>query len=154
MDRFKVTKTLLMNAPISITMSVVAQLMNMRLGHADHFDIGNLMINFLFSYCVAFFVADFIPVDKAGIGFARRCGAEPGTWKFDMLINLVVNTVFSVIMTLVMSWFNACFLGGAPFGAALQGFGRMIIPVWIACYFVSLFTQRPIMALAHKIAEK
>lgn len=135
-------------------MSFVAQLMNILLGHMEHFEWGSMLISFLFSYAVAFFIAYFIPADRAGFALAGRCGAEPGTWKFNMLVNLVVNTVFSVIMTLVMGWFTACLLGGAPLIAAVQGFGQMIVPVWIACYFVSLFVQRPSMALAHKIVGK
>jgi len=154
MDRFKVVKSLLMNAPISITMSFVAQLMNILLGHMEHFEWGSMAISFCFSYLVAFFIAYFIPADRAGMALAGKCGAAPGSWKFDMLVNLVVNTVFSVIMTFVMGWFTACLLGGAPLIAAVQGFGQMIVPVWIACYIVSLLVQRPAMRLAHKICGK
>ena len=151
MNRFKVIKSLLMNLPVSITMSFVAQLVNIILGHMEHFEWGTMAISFLFSYVVAFFVSYFIPADRAGLAFAAKCGAAPGSWKFDMLVNLVVNTVFSIIMTFIMGWFSACLLGGAPLVAAVQGFGQMIVPVWIACYIVSLFAQRPAMRLAGKI---
>ena len=40
--------------------------------------------------------------------FAEACGAKKGTWKFDILVNLVVNTFFCIVMTVFMTWFSLC----------------------------------------------
>ena len=106
---------------------------------------------FLLSYFVAFLIAFFIPTDQWGFAFAEKCGAKKGTWAFDILVNLVVNTVFCVIMTAVMHWFTACLLGGLPLSSIPGGFIEMIGPVWISCFIVSLITQRPAVRLAKKI---
>ncbi len=151
MNKFRIVKSLLMNAPVSLTMSFVAQAMNILLGHMPGFDSGSMAVSFVFSYLVACLIAIFIPSDSLGLAFARRCGAKEGTWGFDALVNLVVNTIFSVVMTLVMGWFTACLLGGAPLSAVPGGFVEMILPVWVACYAVSLLTQRPALRLAKKL---
>ena len=151
MYKFRIIKSLLMNAPVSLTMSFVAQLMNIILGHAPGFDVKNMALSFLFSYCVAFLISFFIPVDKWGFAFAGKMNARKGTWRFDVLVNLVVNTVFCIIMTAVMHCFAACWLGGLPLSTLPRGFMEMIGPVWMACFFVSLFTQRPAIVAAKKL---
>ena len=154
MSRFRVVKALLINAPVSLTMSFVAQTMNIALGHMETFEWGSMGISFCFSYAVAFLIAYFIPTERAGFALARGLGAGEGTWRFDMLVNLMVNTVFCVIMTAVMCWFTACLLGGAPLSVVPGGFAEMILPVWAACYVVSLLVQRPAIALAKRICRE
>lgn len=154
MNRFRVIKSLLMNLPVSLTMSVVAQAMNIWLGHMQRFAWGSMGISFAFSYALAFLIAFFIPSERAGFALARSLGAGEGTWRFDMLVNLAVNTVFCVIMTAVMCWFTACLLGGAPLSVVPGGFAEMILPVWVACYVVSLLVQRPAIALAKRICQE
>lgn len=151
MNRFKIVKSLLMNLPVSLTMSFVAQLVNIQLGHMPHFDCGSMAVSFCFSYFIAFLIAFFLPADRWGFAFAEKCGARRGTWGFDILVNLVVNMVFCMIMTAVMHWFTACLLGGLPLSTIPGGFAEMIGPVWISCFIVSLLTQRPAIAAAKKI---
>ena len=110
-----------------------------------------MAVSFCFSYAVAFLIAYFLPTDRWGFALADRCGAKRGTWTYDILVNLVVNTVFCVIMTLVMHAFTACLLGGLPLSTIPGGFLEMIGPVWISCFIVSLFTQRPALKLAHRL---
>ena len=153
MNKFKVVKSLLMNAPISLTMSFVAQAMNIYLGHMQRFEWGSMAISFCFSYFIAFLIAYFIPTDEWGFKFAGLFHAERGTWTFDVLVNLVVNTIFCMIMTVVMCWFTACLLGGMPLSMIPGGFMEMIGAVWVACFIVSMLTQRPAMRLAHKICD-
>ena len=90
-------------------------------------------------------------IDQWGMCFAEKCGAEKGTRKFDVLVNLVVNTFFCIVMTIFMTWFSLCVRGHAPIQAVPGGFMVMILPVWICCFFVSLFTQHPAILLAKKI---
>ncbi|MBQ8092055.1 MAG: hypothetical protein IJ242_00545 [Clostridia bacterium] len=151
MNKFKIIKSMLMNLPVSLTMSFVAQWINIRHGHMPHFDWGSMAVSFCFSYFIAFLIAFFIPADQWGFALAEKCNAKRGTWAFDILVNLVVNTVFCVIMTAVMHTFTACVLGGLPLSTLPSGFAEMIGPVWISCFIVSLLTQRPAMNLAKRL---
>ena len=153
MNRFHTMKSLLMNAPISLTMSFVAQAMNILLGHMEGFEWGSMAVSFFFSYFVAFLITWFIPTDKLGFALANRMKAKQGTWAFDIWVNLVVNTIFCVIMTVVMCWFTACLLGGAPLSVIPGGFAEMILPVWVCCFVISLLTQRPAIRLAQKLSS-
>ena len=92
MKKFKVVKTFLMNTPISLTMSVVAQVMNLILGHISALNLGEMALSFVVSFLFAFVIGYFVPIDEWGMGFAGKLGAEMGTRKFDVLTNLVVNT--------------------------------------------------------------
>ena len=151
MNRFKVIKSLLMNAPISLTMSFVAQTVNISKGRMPGFEWGSMAVSFAFSYFVAFLIAYFLPTDELGFRFAEKCGAKRGTWTYDILVNLVVNTIFCTLMTVIMHAFTACLLGGQPLSTIPGGFLEMIGPVWICCYVVSLLTQRPSLKAAKKI---
>lgn len=57
MNKFKVIKSLLMNLPVSLTMSFVAQWVNILHGHMQHFEWGSMAISFCFSYFIAFLIA-------------------------------------------------------------------------------------------------
>ena len=151
MNRFKLVKTMLMNAPVSLTMAVVAQVMSLILGHISALNAGEMALSFLVSDLFACVIGYFIPTDQWGMAFARKCGARPGSRKFDILVNLVVNTFFCIVMTVFMTWFSLCVRGHAPLQAIPGGFLEMILPVWVCCFLVSLFTQRPAIRTAKKI---
>ena len=151
MNKFKVVKTMLMNAPVSLTMAVVAQVMSLILGHISSLNIGEMALSFAVSYVFACVIGYLIPTDRWGMAFAGKYHAEKGTWKYDILVNLVVNTFFCIVMTVFMTWFSLCVRGRAPLQAVPGGFMEMILPVWICCFFVSLFTQRPAIRMAKKI---
>ena len=151
MNKFRLVKTMLMNAPVSLTMAVVAQVMSVILGHIPGISISEMALSFVVSYVFACVIGYFIPTDRWGMRFAENCGAEKGTWKFDILVNLVVNTFFCIIMTVFMTWFSLCVRGHAPLQAVPGGFLEMIGPVWVCCFFVSLFTQRPAIRAAKKL---
>ena len=151
MNKFKLVKTMLMNAPVSLTMAVVAQVMSVILGHIPALNVGEMILSFIVSYAFACVIGYFIPTDKWGMRFAEACGAEKGSWRFDILVNLVVNTFFCIVMTVFMTWFSLCVRGNAPLRAVPGGFLEMIVPVWICCFFVSLFSQRPAISRAKQI---
>ena len=48
MNKFKIVKSLLMNLPVSLTMSFVAQWVNILHGHMQHFDWGSMAVSFCF----------------------------------------------------------------------------------------------------------
>ena len=66
MNKFKVVKSLLMNLPVSLTMSFVAQWVNIRHGHMEHFEWGSMAVSFCFSCFIAFLIAFFIPTECYG----------------------------------------------------------------------------------------
>lgn len=151
MKKFKVVKTFLMNTPISLTMSVVAQVMNLLLGHISALNIGEMALSFVVSFLFAFVIGYFVPIDEWGMGFAGKLGAEMGTRKFDVLANLVVNTYFCILMTMFMTWFSMCVRGNAPIQAVPSGFLEMIGPVWVCCFVVSLLTQQPAIRITKQL---
>ena len=151
MNRFKLVKTMLMNAPVSLTMAVVAQVMSLILGHISTPNIGEMALSFVVSYIFACLIGYFIPTDQWGMAFAKKCGAQPGSRKFDILVNLVVNTFICSVMTIFMTWFSLCVSCRVPLQAIPGGFLEMILPVWVCCFFVSLFTQRTAIGMAKKI---
>ena len=71
--------------------------------------------------------------------------------KFGALVNVPINTVYSVILCYLVGTLDACVLGGAPFVASFFGFLQNIIPVWIACYVVTFLLQGPIENFARKV---
>ena len=154
MNRFRLIKTMLMNAPVSLTMAVVAQAMSVLLGHIPGLNFGEMALSFFVSYVFACVIGYFVPTDRWGMRFAEKCGAKKGERKFDILVNLVVNTFFCIVMTVFMTWFSLCVRGNAPLQAVPGGFLEMIDPVWVCCFFVSLFIQRPALHLASKLCKK
>ena len=48
MNKFKIVKSLLMNLPVSLTMSFVAQWVNILHGHMQHFEWGSMAVSFCF----------------------------------------------------------------------------------------------------------
>lgn len=153
MNKFKVIKTLLMNAPTSLTMAVVTQVMSLILGHIAALDFGEMVLSFAVSFLIAFVIGYFIPMDQWGMQLARKCGAEMGSLKFDLLVTLAVNTVFCILMTVCMTWFSMCVRGHAPVQAVPGGFAEMILPVWVCCFAVSFFVQHPALRMAKKLCE-
>ena len=151
MKNFKLVKTMLMNAPVSLTMAIVAQVMSLILGHIPALNIGEIALSFLVSYVFACMIGYLAPTDQWGMQIAKKCGAQPGRLKFDVLVNLVVNTFFCIVMTIFMTWFSLCVRGNAPIQAVPGGFLEMIGPVWICCFFVSFFTQKPMIRKAKEI---
>ena len=59
----------------------------------------------------------------------KRSNPSEGA-KFGALVNVPINTVYSVILCYLVGTLDACVLGGAPFIASIFGFLQNIIPVW------------------------
>ena len=82
MNRFKVIKSLLMNLPVSLTMSFVAQWVNILHGHMQHFEWGSIAISFCFSYFIAFLIAFFYSRGHLGLCFRRKVRRQKGHLDF------------------------------------------------------------------------
>ena len=82
----------------------------------------------------------------------KRSNPSEGA-KFGALVNVPINTVYSVILCYLVGTLDACVLGGAPFVASFFGFLQNIIPVWVACYVVTFLLQGPIENFARKVCN-
>jgi hypothetical protein len=141
---------LFMNLPITAALCTVAELLAMAHGQLDRFSWSMFGVNFIVAYIFAGIVGMSIPCVKWGLAFAEKCKAEPGSFRFGALVNLPVNTVYSVLLCFIMSVFNVCVLGKGPFIGALIGFLMDIVPIWIACYIVSMLFAQPAEKLARR----
>ncbi len=110
-------------------------------------------INFVFSWCVATIIGMIPAVPEMGVNWAlKRSNPSEGA-KFGALVNIPINTIYSVILCYLVGALDACVLGGAPFIASIVGFAQNIIPVWIACYIVTFLLNGPIENLARRICN-
>ena len=149
----QVANALILNLPIALALCFVAQGLTIAQGQLAAFSWPIFFVNFLVSYALAFVIAMTMPCVKWGFGFAVK-RAKPGTFKFGALLNVVVNTVYAVILCFLMTVFNVVIMGGAPFVAAIFGFLADIIPIWAACYVVSLVCAQPAEKLARSITHE
>lgn len=110
-------------------------------------------INFVFSWCVATIIGMIPAVPEMGVNWAlKRSNPSEGA-KFGALVNIPINTIYSVILCYLVGALDACVLGGAPFIASIVGFAQNIIPVWIVCYIVTFLLNGPIENLARRICN-
>ncbi|MCH4084648.1 MAG: hypothetical protein LKF00_09950 [Olsenella sp.] len=108
-------------------------------------------INFAFAWCVATIIGMMPSVTERGVRWAmKRAKPEDGA-KFGALVNVPINTVYSVVLCYLVGALDACVLGGAPLIASVFGFLQNIVPVWIACFVVTFPLQGRIEGLARKV---
>lgn len=111
-------------------------------------------INFVVSWCIATIIGMIPGVVDWGFNWAMKRSNPSEGAKFGALINVPINTVYSVILCFIIGTLDACVLGGAPFvPVAFIGFAQNIIPVWIACYIVTFLLNGPIENLARKLCN-
>lgn len=110
-------------------------------------------INFVFVWCVATIIGMIPGVVDMGFNWAMKRSNPSEGAKFGALVNVPINTVYSVILCYLVGTLDACVLGGAPFVASFFGFLQNIIPVWIACYVVTFLLQGPIENFARKVCN-
>lgn len=151
----KIIYTLIMNIPIALFISLAAQLLAIAAGEAPGFSFGLLALNFCIAYVISFFVGMFIPAVKWGVGFAAACKAKPGTLKFGLLVNVIVNLVYVVVNCLILTWFNVCLLNHTPFWPAYPlSVLKMFVPIYIVGYIVSFLWNQPAEKIARKICHE
>ena len=151
----KAIYTLIMNIPIALFISLTAQLLAIAAGEAQGFSFKLLGINFCLAYVISFFVGMFVPAVKWGVDFATKCKAKPGTLPFGLLVNVIVNLVYVVVNCLILTWFNVCLLGHAPFWPAYPlSVLKMFVPIYIVGYIVSFLWNQPAEKIARKICSE
>lgn len=143
--KWRVVNTLLMNIPIAAAIAVAAQFL------AIHtFILPLFCINFAMAYVLSFVVGMCVPAVKWGIGFAMACKAKPGTLKFGLCINAIVNLVYVVANEIVLSYFNIVVLNHAPMIAVLFGILETFIPI----YIVSFLWNQPCEKITNNIVKE
>lgn len=151
----KIINTLIMNIPVALFISLAAQLLAIAAGEAPGFSFSLLAANFCIAYVISFFVGMFIPAVKWGAAFALKCKAQPGTLKFGLLLNVIVNLVYVLVNCLILTWFNVCLLNHAPFWPAYPlSVLKMFIPIYIVGYIVSFLWNQPAEKIARKICNE
>lgn len=142
----KVIYTLIMNIPVALSISLTAQLL------ATGTVVANLLlINFALAYVISFAVGMLLPVGKWGVGFAMACKAKPDTLKFGLLVNVIINFVYVVVNSLILTFFNVIILAHAPIIAYFIGVATTFIPIYIVGYIVSFLWNRPAENIAKNI---
>ena len=129
---------LIMDLPLSIIITIIALLLSHNLNGQT------FVLNFIIAYVLTFFV-NFLHAEKWGVAFAMK-HAEPGTFKFGLLINIVVAAVFVVILDLIMTFVGVIVFGGGTFGEYIKAVLGGLIP----CYIPTLI----IAMLWNQIADK
>ena len=151
----KVINVLIMNIPVALFISLTAQLLAIAAGEAPGFSFPLLGMNFCLAYVISFIVGMCLPAVPWGISFARACKAEPGSLKFGLLVNVIVNLVYVLVNCLLLTWFNVCLLGKAPFWPAYPlSVLKMFIPIYIVGYIVSFLWNQPAEKIARKICHE
>ena len=122
---------LIMDLPLSIIITLIALALGGNLSAKTFFP------SFLLAYVVTFFV-NFIHAERWGFAFASK-HSQPGTFKFGLLLNIVVAGVFVVILDLIMTYFGVVITGHGTMSeywkAVLGGF----IPCYIPTLIIAMF---------------
>lgn len=149
----KILNTLFLNVPITLVLCVFAQMLSIWKGQAESFSIQMFGINCVVAYISATIVGLALPSVRLGMAFARKCGAKDGSLVFALLMNVVVNTIFTFFLSLVMTFVNVYIVAGAPIIAVVFGVIENFIPIWAVCYIVSFVCSPICQKLAIKLTE-
>lgn len=149
----RIISSLLLNAVIALVLCWFAQQLSVWKGEIPAFSMQQFWVNLPIAYVGACLVC-LIPSVKWGTAFAGKCGATPDTLKFALLMNLVVNTVFTFFMCILMTYVNVGLLGGAPMIAVVFGILGGFVPIWCVCFVVSFVFAPLCQKLAVKLTSK
>ncbi|MCI9124167.1 MAG: hypothetical protein HFH35_08830 [Eubacterium sp.] len=149
----RILNTLFMNIPITLALCLFAQMLSVWKGQAESFRWSVFGLNCVVAYISATIIGLGIPSVPLGMAFARKFGAKEGTLPFALLLNLVVNTVYTLFLSIIMTFVNVYLLAGAPLPAVLFGVLENFIPIWIVCYIISLISAPVCQNLAIRLTE-
>jgi len=126
---------LIMDLPLSIIITVIALLLSHNLTGKT------FIINFILAYVLTFCI-NFLPAPLWGFNFAKK-HAEPGTFKFGLLLNIVVAAVFVVILDLIMTFVGVIIMGGQDFGTYIKAVLGGFIPCYIPTLIIAMLWNGP-----------
>ena len=148
----KLWNVLLINLPITLVLCLFAQLLSVLEGKVAGFSVGQFLLNLPVAYLAATVIGLALPSVPWGMRFAARCGAKPESLSYALLVNVVVNTVYTLLLSVIMTFVNVSLLAHSPLIAVVFGILTNFIPLWFACYLVSFFSAPPCRKLASRLA--
>lgn len=118
-------------------------------------------VNFVISWCAATILGMIPGIPMLGLNFAMKHAKPQDGAKFGLLVNVPINTVYSVVLDLVMSIWSVCLmpkvLFGAPEGGPLVGAligAVMDFPIiWAVCFVVTFLLVQPVEKIARKLCN-
>lgn len=138
---------LIMDLPLSIVITLIA------IGLAHNFTLQMFVMNSIIAYILTFLINMFIPSPKWGFRFAVK-HAKPGTFKFGLLLNIIVAGVFVIILDIVMTGIGV--LGFQHLGmkayliAVLGGF----IPCYVPTLIIAMLWNGPSDRISRAIVKE
>ncbi len=132
----------------SVVFSFVAQLIN-----GGRIVLSEIPIPFIIGLVLGTVVSFLIPVGKWGAALATKAGAKPGSFAFDAILCFVIAAVMATIMDFLMNIVIGCLMKNAPINVMLISSLKTLHWYVIVAYVAILITNKPISALAHKLAN-
>ena len=155
----KLVNVLLTNIPIAICISCVASYIGLsgaglpQEAFMPAF-LRSVALNIVLSYIISFFVGMFVPAPKWGMAFAGLFGVTPRDGvKFGLLMTLVVNLVYVVANSLILTYVNAILLGGAPMAAYIPAVLGSFVPCYVVGFIVSFIWAPKAEEIARKMCN-
>lgn len=147
----QIVNILLLNIPIAGILCWFAQMLSVWKGEIPAFSMSQFWLNIPIAYIAATVIGLSLPCAKWGAAFALKCGAKPDTLKFGLLLNVVVNTIYTLLLAIIMTFVNVYLLAGAPLIAVVFGVIGNLIPLWLICFVISFVCAPICQKLAMKI---
>lgn len=135
----EILNVIFINIPITLVLCMFAQLLTIWEGNAGGFSVSQFLLNIPIAYIAATLIGLGIPSVRWGVKFAESRGARSGGLAYALLMNIVVNTVYTLLLSIIMTFVNVFLIAHGPVFAVLAGIIINFIPLWIVCYIVSFF---------------
>ncbi len=139
---------LIMDLPLSLVITLVALALS-NIDAPGSLNGPNYIRMACVAYVVTFFV-NFLHCERLGFAFASKY-AKPGTFKFGLLLNIVVAAVFCIILDIIMTAVGMIAGGGFEFGAYIAACLKGFIPCYIPTLIIAMFWNGVADNLSRKI---
>ncbi len=126
---------LIMDLPLSILITLISLVLAGTLSGAMF--VRMAILAYVITFCV-----NFLPAPKWGFDFAIK-HSKPGTFKFGLLLNIVVAGVFVVILDLIMTAVGVLIFGGGNFQAYIIAVLGGFIPCYVPTLIIAMLWNGP-----------
>ncbi len=126
---------LIMDLPLSILITLISLVL------AGNLAAPMFIRMAILAYVITFFV-NFLPAPKWGFDFAIK-HSKPGTFKFGLLLNIVVAAVFVVILDLIMTAVGVLVFGGGTFQMYIVSVLGGFIPCYVPTLIIAILWNGP-----------
>ena len=126
---------LIMDLPLSLVITLVALALS-NIDAPGSLNGPNYIRMALLAYVVTFFV-NFLHSERLGFAFAAK-HSQPGTFKFGLLLNIVVAAVFCVILDLIMTAVGMIAGGAFAFGPYIASVLKGFIPCYVPTLIIAM----------------